>query len=168
MKKLIGSLFLSAIIVIAVSGVATATPSTQIWIPSTDIQAYKTVHFGFDTYIRTQKTDGVYAPIVWDGGITAGVLPFEKLQMEVGVDYIRYGTAYDDNPVYFNAKVGTPEDSLFKYSPAIAVGIYNVGTRGGSLIHNTQQDITYGLVARTLPVIGRISAGGYIAQRRKR
>jgi len=57
-------------------------------------------------------------------GVTVGVLPFEKLQMEVGVDYIRYGAAaYDDNPVYFNAKLGTPEGSLFKYSPAIAVGI---------------------------------------------
>src|SRR5512140_3523610 len=133
MKQLTGSLFLSAIIVIAVSGVAMATPSTQIWIPSTDIQPYKTVHFGFDTYIRTMKNpDGTYSPIVWDGGITAGVLPFEKLQMEVGIDYIRNGTTFDDNPVYFNTKLGTPEDSLFKYSPAIAVGIYNVGTRGGS------------------------------------
>ena len=31
-----------------------ATPSTQIWIPSTDIQPYKTAHFGFDTYVRTK------------------------------------------------------------------------------------------------------------------
>ena len=34
--------------------IASATPSTQIWIPSTDIQPYKTVHFGFDTY-RTHQ-----------------------------------------------------------------------------------------------------------------
>jgi hypothetical protein len=164
MKRLIVANLFVAVFIFAVSGVAMATPSTQIWIPSTDIQAYKTVHFGFDTYIRTMKNpDGTYSPIVWDGGITAGVLPFEKLQMEVGIDYIRNGTTFDDNPIYFNTKLGTPEDSLFKYSPAIAVGIYNVGTRGGSIIHNTQQDITYGLVARTLPIIGRISAGGYIA-----
>ena len=35
--------------------IASATPSTQIWIPSTDIQPYKTVHLNFDTYIRTGK-----------------------------------------------------------------------------------------------------------------
>ena len=31
---------------------AFATPSTQIWIPSTDIQPYKKLHFGFDQYIK--------------------------------------------------------------------------------------------------------------------
>jgi hypothetical protein len=161
MKKIVLQLF---ILLVATAGTAMATPSTQIWIPSTDVQAFKTVHLGFDTYIRTQKNpDGTYAPAIWDGGVTVGVLPFEKLQMEVGIDYIRYGaTAYDDNPVYFNAKLGTPEASLFKYSPAIAVGIYNVGTRGGDIAHNTQQDIVYGLVAKTFPYVGRISAGGYV------
>ncbi len=161
--RLMVLLFAAAMVVMA-AGTAMATPSTQIMIPSTDVQPFKTVHFGFDTYIRTQKNpDGTYAPIIWDGGVTAGVLPFQKLQMEVGVDYIRYGvTAYDDSPVYFNAKLGTPEDSLFKYSPAIAIGIYNVGTRGGDLAHNTAQDISYGLVARTIPIVGRLSAGGYV------
>ena len=164
MKTRLMVLLIAAAMVVMAAGTAMATPSTQIWIPSTDIQPFKTVHFGFDTYIRTKKNpDGTYAPIIWDGGVTAGVLPFQKLQMEVGVDYIRYGvTAYDDSPVYFNAKLGTPEDSLFKYSPAIAVGIYNVGLRGGDLAHNTAQDISYGLVARTFPIVGRLSAGGYV------
>ena len=164
MKTRLKVLLVAAAMVVMAAGTAMATPSTQIWIPSTDIQPYKTVHFGFDTYIRTQKNpDGTYAPIIWDGGVTAGVLPFQKLQMEVGVDYIRYGvTAYDDSPVYFNAKLGTPEDSLFKYSPAIAIGIYNVGLRGGDVFHNTAQDISYGLVARTFPIIGRLSVGGYV------
>jgi len=163
MKRLIRTTLLVAVFIMAVSGVAMATPSTQIWIPSTDIQAFKTVHLGFDTYIRTQKNpDGTYSSAIYDAGITAGVLPFEKLQMEVGIDYIHYGvTSYDDNPVYFNAKLGTPEESMFKYSPAIAVGIYNIGTRGGDISHNTQQDIAYAAVAKTLPIIGRLTAGYY-------
>ena len=163
MREKVVILLLGGLFSALVSGTALATPSTQIWIPSTDIQPYKTLHLGIDDYIRVQKNpDGTYAPIVYDAGITAGVLPFKKIQAEVGIDYIRYGTTYDDNPVYFNAKLGVPEVAFFKWQPAVAVGIYNVGTRGGSIIHNTQQDISYGLIAKTLPVIGRLSVGGYV------
>ncbi len=163
MGKFIKSLFYASLITLFMSGVASATPSTQIWIPSTDIQAFKTLHFGFDDYIRVQKNpDGTYAPIIYDAGITAGVLPFEKIQMEVGIDYIHYGvTAYDDSPIYFNFKLGTPEGSMFKGSPALAAGMYNIGLRGGDLAHNTQQDIGYVLTAKTLPIRGRLSAGWY-------
>ncbi len=164
MKRLMSTLFLAVVLSVAAAGVAMATPSTQIWIPSTDVQAYKTFHLGIDDYVRVQKNpDGTYAPIIYDAGVTAGVLPFEKLQMEVGIDYIHYGsTVYDGAPIYFNAKLGTPEESLFKYSPAIAVGVYNVGVKGGGLSRNTCQDICYGLVAKTIPVVGRLSAGGYV------
>jgi hypothetical protein len=166
MKKRVGILLMSGLFLALISGTALATPSTQIWIPSTDIQPYGTVHLGIDDYIRVAKGGsapaGQYAPIVYDIGPEVGVLPFQKVQMEIGVDYIRYGTSYDDNPVYFNAKVGIPEDAFFKWQPAVAVGIYNVGTRGGSIIHNTQQDISYGLIAKTLPIIGRLSVGGYV------
>ena len=105
-------------------------PSTQIWIPSTDIQAYKTLHLGIDDYIRTKKNpDGTYSPITYDAGLTAGVLPFEKIQMEIGIDYIRYGvSAADDDTRYTSTRSWrTPEDSMFKWSPALAIGIYNVG-----------------------------------------
>ncbi len=37
------------------AGTAYATPSTQIWIPSTDIQPFKTFHLNIDSYIRTKK-----------------------------------------------------------------------------------------------------------------
>jgi len=163
MKKFIGALLLTAGIIIAAAGVAGATPSTQIWIPSTDIQAFKTVHLGIDSYIRVQKNpDGTYSPAIFDAGITAGVLPFEKVQMEVGIDYIRYGvTPFDDSPVYFNGKIGTPENSMFNNSPALAAGIYNVGLKGGDVGHNTLQDIGYVITAKTVPVVGRFSVGWY-------
>lgn len=146
---------------LAASTAAFATPSTQIWIPSTDVQAYKTLHLGIDSYIRSSK-NGPITNNVYDVGLTAGVLPWEKLQAEVGVDYMDGGTSagVDAHPVYFNAKLGTPEDSLFAFSPAIAFGVYNVGTQTSGPAA-TKQNITYGLLARTLPVVGRISAGGY-------
>jgi hypothetical protein len=161
MKNSMKLFSLATMIVVATAGAALATPSTQIWIPSTDIQAYKTLHLGIDNYIRTSK-NGPVANNVYDIGLTAGVLPWEKLQAEVGIDYIDGGTnaGADAHPLYFNAKVGTPEDSLCKYSPALAIGIYNVGTQTGG-VAPTKQNMVYGLVAKTLPVIGRLSAGGY-------
>jgi len=112
---------------------AFATPSTQIWIPSTDIQPYKKLHFGFDQYIKDRgdsaAAGGGRELNVINNGLTIGVLPFEKIQMEVGIDQRAYGADVPDKaPLYFNAKIGTPEDSLFKGSPAIAIGGYDFGT----------------------------------------
>ena len=92
------------------------------------------------------------------------MLPFEAVQMEIGVDYLDGGlnSAADKHPVYFNAKLGTPEDALFKYSPAIAIGGYGFGTKTETFANGgTAQNVVYGLVAKTLPVVGRISAGGF-------
>lgn len=156
MKKLVIASIGFALSVVA-STSAFATPSTQIWIPSTDVQAFKTVHLGIDNYIRTSSKGG--GANTYDLGLTAGVLPFEKIQAEIGIDYIDAGTnsTADKSPLYFNVKIGTPEESLFKFSPALAVGTYNMGTKIGV----TTQNIAYGLAAKTLPVVGRISLGGF-------
>jgi hypothetical protein len=150
---------LAAVLLCAVSaGTAMATPSTQIWIPSTDVQAFKTFHFGFDTYIRANTNDdGSRTPAIVDLGLTAGVLPFAKIQAEVGFDLIDQVDPFGKYPLYFNAKVGTPEGAWFKGSPAAAVGGYNFGTKSDV----TDVNIIYGLVAKTVPVVGRLSAGYY-------
>jgi hypothetical protein len=138
--------------------VVKATPSTQVWIPSTDNQGFKTFHLGIDNYIRTEKINGVRGAGMYDIGLTTGLLPFNKLQGEAGVDYLSMGdNIYDEHPIYFNLKLGTPEDSLFKFCPAIAFGVYNVGLKKDL----TNYNIIYGLLAKTLPVVGRISAGYY-------
>lgn len=63
-----------------------------------------------------------------------------------------------DYPYYLNAKLGTPEDSLFKGSPALNVGIFNVGTKSGV----TDYDIVDFIVGKTLPFsLGRLHAGYY-------
>jgi len=152
------------------ASIAAATPSTQIWIPSTDVQPYKTAHLNFDTYIRTQtNSDGSRTAPVVDIGPTVGILPFEKIQAELGFDLISGGGDADKYPLYFNGKLGTPEESLFKFSPAIAVGGYNFGTKSGDARNGdlaTDQNIVYGLVAKTLPVVGRLSAGYFVGNKK--
>lgn len=161
MKRLVTAAITT--LALAAATAAYATPSTQIWIPSTDVQTFKVVHLGIDNYIRTAKNSaGTRDPNIFDAGLTVGVLPFEKLQMEVGIDYLSYANAYDNYPLYFNAKLGTPEDSLFKYSPALAIGGFGFGTNSKtSSPTRTDQNMVYALAARTLPVIGRLSAGYY-------
>jgi hypothetical protein len=135
-----------------------STPSTQIWIPSTDFQKWKTMHLGLDNYIRTSKIDGIRGAGMFDIGLTTGLLPFEKFQGEIGVDYLSMGDSnYDDFPVYFNAKIGFPEGAIFKGSPALALGAYNIGLKKDF----TNYNIVYGLIAKTIPVLGRVSVGYY-------
>jgi len=161
---------------------ASATPSTQIWIPSTDVQAFKTVHLNIDSYLRTKpegadpnrQTGGpanLNLPPVYVIGPTFGVLPFEKIQAEVGFDLI-YGGAntgfgLDKYPLYGHFKLGMPEDNT--WIPAVAVGMYNIGTKSGDARKGelaTNQDVAYGLVAKTLPVVGRLSAGYFFGNKK--
>ena len=146
--------------------VARATPSTQIWIPSTDIQPFGVLHLNVDTYIRTEKDDAgeFWAPLNVIGP-TIGVLPFEAIQAEVGFDLMYNGSDLDSYPFYGHAKIATPEGSFASWSPAIAVGGYNFGLKSGDARDGelaTNQNIVYGLVAKTIPILGRLSAGYFI------
>jgi hypothetical protein len=177
MRKMMKVFSLAMMFVVTAAGAALATPSTQIWIPSTDIQAFKTVHLGIDNYFRASGEDGFRDVNVMDVGLTAGILPFEKIQAEIGFDYLTIAAnPNDSHPFSGNFKIGMPEDSLFKFSPALAVGMYNIGptnygkSRAGLI--TSGQNITYALAAKTVPAIGsipslgRISAGGYHGSQR--
>ncbi len=142
---------------------AHATPSTEIWIPSVDLQPFLVPHLNFDTYVRLQSEPGGgrKAPL-WLFGPTMGLLPWEKLQLEVGFDLIWQGlNPADRYPIYFHAKLGTPEDSMFKWSPALVIGIYNAGVKKDV----TTQDIGYVLAGRTIWKLGRFSFGYFYANR---
>jgi hypothetical protein len=155
MKKL---LLISSVFCMLISKISFATPSTQIWIPSTDFQKWKTMHLGLDNYIRTEKINGVRGAGMFDMGFTTGLLPFEKFQGEIGIDYLSMGdNNYDDYPVYLNAKIGLSEGALFKGSPAIALGAYNVGFKKNL----TNYNIIYGVIAETIPILGRLTVGYY-------
>ena len=56
-----------------------ATPSTQIWIPSTDVQAFNVWHLGLDNYFRStgsgEFTAGKRDPNVYDAGMVSAARP---------------------------------------------------------------------------------------------
>jgi len=136
-----------------------ATPSTHIWAPSTDVQPYKKWHLTSDFYVPTENnSDGSKTPTVTNLGLTIGVLPFKKLNAEVGFD-LKSGTGVDNYPMYFNTKIGIPEDAYGKFSPAIAFGIYDVGTKSDK----TDFNVVYGKIGKSFSIdklpLGRFSIG---------
>jgi hypothetical protein len=145
---------LIASLVLSLSGPALATPSTNFWAPSTaGLQAFGVLHVTYDSYFG----ESAY-PI--DIGLTIGVLPFEQLQLEVGFDLFYPTLSGDDSlelPVQLNAKIGTPEDTFFAGQPGWSIGIYGVGFEEDV----TDYDILYGMLGKTLPYVGTLSAGGY-------
>lgn len=134
-----------------------ATPSTTYWTPNVmDVQPFLVPHITYDNYFTIRK-GGIGAggeAFANDFGLTMGVLPWKKLQMEIGFDLIEPTS----DPVFFNAKIGSPEGSLWNWSPGINAGIFNVGTKPGV----TTQNIVDFIVGKTIPYIGRITAGYYI------
>jgi hypothetical protein len=139
-----------------------------------DVQPYGVLHFGVDNYftVLRNKTSGNFdaqpGAFGTDVGLTIGVLPWEKLQLEVGVDLIEpspFGEDGKDVPLSFNFKFGTPEGSLFNGSPGIAMGMFNIGTSHDSSTCKegcgTNYNIADLIVGKTLGPIGRVHIGGY-------
>jgi hypothetical protein len=149
----------AGVIGFALSGTAHATPTTHIWGPSTDVQAFKVVHLTSDLYAASH-TDaaGNRVPPTINLGLTVGILPFQKLNMEIGFDVIQNGTdAVDDNPMFYNAKLGIPENAFTNLFPAVAVGSYLLGGKKDL----TDANVLYGKIAKTFGPIGRFSVGYY-------
>lgn len=99
---------------LAIVSVCHATPSTLIWIPSTDIQPDRTWHLGIDNYFT--PTDGFRSAT--DIGPEYG---FAKGRAEAGIDYLG-GT---DSPFYLNAKYLLLCET--ENHPALAIGAFNFG-----------------------------------------
>jgi len=139
---------------------AFATASTHIWAPSTDTQSYGTGHITADVYIPAERSsDGTRPDAVTNSGLTFGILPFKKLTAEAGFDYKTGYGSLDGYPIYFNAKLAMPEDAYGKYFPAIAGGMYDIGTRRDE----TDYNIVYIEAAKTIKIddflLGRFSIG---------
>ena len=183
MKESVLSIFLAIALLAASAATVLATPSTQVWVPSTDTQEYKTGRLEIDNYFRASgaknsTTAGSRDPNIMDIGLTAGVLPFKKIQMEVGCDYlVSASDPNDQHPWSGNIKLATPEDSIFTFSPALAVGLYggrpakDIATKDAPSV-NSGQNVVYGVVAKTIPALGalpslgRFSAGYYRGAKR--
>jgi hypothetical protein len=145
-NKYIVAYVIATLLVILIGATARATPSTQIWNPSTDIQPTGKFHLGIDNYYSVKDNmDHPYASPTYVG-LTYGFLNY----FEAGID-LAYPSQY---PLYFNLKAGLPEKDMM---PSAAVGIMNVGTKSDV----TNYNIFYGVVAKTFGPIGRITVGGY-------
>lgn len=146
---------LSALALGATATAARATSSSTIWTNMTpDIQAFGVVHLGVDNYFTVGRTvaDGA-GDFPTNVGLTVGILPFEKLQMEVGIDLLEPS----DDSLSANFKLGAPEGALFEGAPALFVGMFGIGTERGV----TDYDVAHLTVGKTITGFGRLSAGPY-------
>ncbi len=151
MKKpliLIASILLAA-------GMAHATPSKLMRIPSTDVQPYGTFHMALEnntTMFRQRAIGGHAEPM--NIGISAGLRDAGTFQIEAGVD-IREPYDY---PLTGHAKVATTEEAFGKWGPIVAVGAYDVGGEK----YKNDLNIVYGEASKTVSFIGRFTVGYFV------
>ena len=146
---------------------AHATPSTTFWTPATTyVQPYLVPHLTYDTYVAEKGL------LQNDYGLTVGVLPWEELQGEVGLDLFLpggpslasglphpvsgKGTQAKDN-AYLNAKVGIPENTWSPYMPGVSAGIMSVGFASDYSNYNHLHAET----GKTFGPVGNFTVGGY-------
>lgn len=136
---------------------ALATPSTAFWSPATSAcQAWSVPHVTYDSYFRKGPgmNSGGATAYPTDYGLTVGFLPFEKIQGEIGYDML----LPSEDPDYMNAKLCTPESSLFAGSPGISIGIFGVGFKKNVSDYN----VVHLVLQKTIPGIGgSIALGAY-------
>ncbi len=148
MNRIVSLLLAAGALLVASS--ASATPSTVFWTPATAyVQPYLVPHVTYDSYFAET---GAY-PIVT--GLEVGVLPFRKLQAEIGFDvaYPGRGSAV----LQLNGKLGVPEGALAPWQPAISAGIMAVGVKS----HVSTYDLLHAEIGKTLPSVGVVTVGGY-------
>ncbi len=148
MKKALEGIAAAA--VLATASVASATPSTTFWTPSTPYtQPYLVPHLTYDTYFGER---GVY-PI--DLGLTVGVLPFDTVNAEIGADVLYPGNT--DTTFGLNGKVTLVEGKLAPWQPGISAGVANIGFKKNI----SDLYLLHAHVGKTLPYIGEIGGGFY-------
>jgi len=182
MNKFLGLIVFSFSLLLIETSVALATPSTEFWTPAImDVQPYGVWHLGIDNYftiggsrITNDKGQPETGNFPTDVGLTVGVLPFEKINLEVGADLLEpmstlicAGAVDNGSPIgtcpsvangmLFNFKFGIPEGALFAGSPGINYGMFNIGT----VPQITNMNINDLIIGKTMPVLGRIHVGGY-------
>lgn len=155
---------------------ASATPTTLVWSPSTDIQPYKKIHLNIDNYtpVRGRDHNDIRLYVQQIYGPTFSLLsdkpeenllgklwsPLGKIMAESGFDYKKgFGSALDKWPFYFHFKFAVPEGAYFKDMPAFAVGCYDMGYKH----YYTNYNVWYWRGAKSINIgklnLGRFSAG---------
>ncbi len=150
--------FVNFIVIAAILGTATSSfawETTEYWTPCViDVHPYAVPELMIGNYVSVDKSSiNSSTSFPTDLAFKIGVLPYDKVQMEVGIDAMEPS----DDPFMFNTKIGTPEDALFKGAPGLAVGIFDVGTNPTT----TAYDIGDIIIGKTIPYIGRLHVGYY-------
>lgn len=145
------------LLITALAHNASATPSTIVRMPSSDVQPYATFHLGIDNnttmFEPPPPSSGGYAlPVTY--GLTVGMLDLPFVQIEAGID-IREPT---DKPITWNVKAVMPEGAEHPMMPAFVLGVYDMGTASGDNDYN----IFYAQVAKTVSFLGRFSFGYFV------
>lgn len=141
---------LAALILATAATTASATPSTTFWTPATTYtQPFLVPHLTYDSYVSEQ---GAMAN---DYGLTIGVLPFEKVQAEVGVDVFYPG--YTANGFYLNGKVTLPEGAFAAWQPGVSLGMQSVGFKKDI----SDYDHLHLSVSKAFAGVGTFVVGGY-------
>lgn len=139
----------AAVALLATASAARATPSTTFWTPATTYtQPYLVPHLTYDTYFG----EGGDLPLTT--GLTIGVLPFQKVQAEIGFDLMYPGAT--EKGLYLNGRLTLPEGAFGASMPGLSVGIQSVGVTS-----TTDYNILHGTVGKTLPFVGTLAVGGY-------
>ena len=128
-------------------GTLSATPSTQIWNPSTDIQAAGKFHLNIDNYVNDTMSQYFF-------GVEYGLFKHFELGFDVNENQYFGLSQANQYPLYFNAKYALPEG---KNTPAVAVGAMGLGTK----TNVTSYNIYFALLAKTFSPYGRLTFGGY-------
>jgi hypothetical protein len=147
MKSVLKALVAAA--VLAVAHGASATPSTVVWTPATTYtQPYLVPHLTYDTYVAEEGLlQNTY-------GLTLGVIPGEKVLGELGLDLFYPGFTADF--AQLNGKVTVVENLLGGWSPALSLGVSNVGFEKDVSDYN----LLHATVSKTTP-LGTLGVGGY-------
>jgi len=153
MKK--ASRALAVAVLLAAASQAAATPSTTWWTPATTyVQPYLVPHLTYDTYFGEKGAFPV------DAGLTIGILPFEKLQAELGFDY--FSGFMGKSSLQLNAKLGVPEGAFGDWFPGISGGIYGLGFEKDV----SDLNVLHAEISKTLGAYGTLAVGGYVGNKK--
>jgi hypothetical protein len=142
-----------ATLALVTAAAARATPSTTFWTPATTYtQPYLVPHLTYDTYAAEKGLlQNTY-------GLTIGVLPFHRLQGEIGFDaFYPTFSMHSQDFAQLNGRLTVPEGAFGAWQPGVSVGIANAGFKADV----SDYDLLHATIAKTIPMIGNVGVGAY-------
>lgn len=142
-KKIFTFLFFLLLHVTVLEAIASSVFWTYC---TTDVYPEGTASFEVDNYftIFNRRKHGQILPT--DIGLDVGLFNWKDFEAEAGFDYL----CGEDDPLYFNAKIGIQEDKLFKNAPSLSWGLINFGTRTHTR-QKTNQNVVNIVIGKSLP-----------------